>query len=978
MSSLASVLDKDLKKQTAMRLEHEQDQQRMGPGRNQREKNKKSPKKKQTQVMPDTQAQVSHQVQSSSNRSNFKDHDQQHHQADYQHVQYQTDFTSTEGYPQHHLSPPSLTQAQQRQSKVQIPRESPHLQRQSHQISPTSRGQLLHYGQNLKYQLDMSSETSSVRSYEYDCGASTASNFELAEAGSTVSGESGSRYQPQQQVSAPQGLPISPLPAPFSNSFELGHGRQARGQMDSYSILSNSCTKSSSKGGVSNAPAVPACSRSQKHVHNSKGRIRKQQKGVVSHPCPSQQNLSPNNFSRQQHYNQDTLPITPAVYSREQQLRTKHGNVYHQSQATQKHSKLPHGLTVHELKEMTRARLAAEAAAAEKQEHVRMVMRQEQSNVSDVEPSVFRRPGKESSIHSTNSFNNPDLSPQILYGSGDSQYQLHQVRRRSTENSNQHHVQPSNHTSQSWHSTQQHLVSHHNRSSGSQTMRQLHKSNMYGCQVKVNQHQPTFHNQQGQLDQRQICLDSQETASVNSFGSARGSESVQSASIIGSGLQPPPDTADGCLSFGRSWSYPAGATLREAVEKVDTPKSLSPFFESSCAVGSIGGNRRRVGSSPPGFHLGVPLEDRPLAVAEDLSLPLFETPNSNNRWANATQSDQIFNYKMTSSGYSSHICDSLSPHPIEASQGISHEMEKGTQLNLPPLSMNEVYRGMPVGNLSMSGDLPNWMAENVLLGHPLHDRDRAFSSDNLYGRSSHNRIRSFTDEASNAISNMISNDNVTKKEDIHKTIVNVPFKNDSVESLVNVTNHIFHTESPIGTNVNDEVINTNVSSGMLLFPPEVSESSKDDSKCGGAFSAVMSPIGHSIADFMRLPNHFGSFLSLNQNSSEGKNSRDSSGSDDSDKLVSRMDPEVPGYFNRKVMPAPLVAPNKDMKYGPFKPDMFGVSRVSCVDVKAREVNQGTSKVANSSVPSKFNRNRSSSKKKRVKNRKKRDDHGVSN
>jgi len=51
----------------------------------------------------------------------------------------------------------------------------------------------------------------------------------------------------------------------------------------------------------------------------------------------------------------------------------------------------------------------------------------------------------------------------------------------------------------------------------------------------------------------------------------------------------------------------------------------------------------------------------------------------------------------------------------------------------------------------------------VLLGHPLHDRDRAFSSDNLYGRSSHNRIRSFTDEASNAISNMISNDNVTKK-----------------------------------------------------------------------------------------------------------------------------------------------------------------------------------------------------------------------
>lgn len=52
-----------------------------------------------------------------------------------------------------------------------------------------------------------------------------------------------------------------------------------------------------------------------------------------------------------------------------------------------------------------------------------------------------------------------------------------------------------------------------------------------------------------------------------------------------------------------------------------------------------------------------------------------------------------------------------------------------------------------------------------------------------------------------------------KKEDVQKTMANVSFKNDSVESIVNVSNHIFHKESPIGTNVNDEVIHTNVSSG---------------------------------------------------------------------------------------------------------------------------------------------------------------------
>jgi len=897
----------DLKKQTAMRLAQEQHQQRSMVSRNPHNYHMKTPHS-QPPTTPNTQHQFQYQGNHNSTSNNYYDYYQgQQQQYGYRHpVNLQRSSMTGDDHAKRQSPQQFHQHHQQRQPKFHSPKEAPRVHRQSYQAPPpqpappppqTAQNTQLS-SQSHKWQMDMQSETSSIRSYEYDCNASSASNVELTEAGSTISAGSGTRYpQNQQNRGAVSSLaiaaaavtveagPVSPLPktlfATNSNS------RQSRPQPDALSVISGS-SKGSSKGGASHASSAiiagVSLSRPQQQQHHGQTKQRKQHKSSLSqalsseqhqHPAPPQ-NSPPKNCNRQEHQQQqqqccnailDSQCNSPTPYSQNQQQHPNQGNSQKQQPqqpsqqppqqhhhrgnsnqlqqqqhgGNQKHNKLPHGLTVHELKEMTRARLAAEAAAVEKQDHI-VVLRQQQQKQ---QPSIT-----EGSSCTTLRQSSPDKSPVP------DTYQLNRVPLDGVTAQQTRSVTPQSGTPlprQSPHSWQRrHVLSTTSNPS-------------YQSPVKHQHTTPTY--QQTQQEQRQLGLDALETTSVASFNSTLGSESGHSSSFLGAGLQPLSNSED-AMSFSRSWSYPTGSSIRDTAETPqqplpqppqDTPKgALSSFFDLPCGVGGLG-PRRRLGSSPPGYHLEVPHEDRPLTVTEELSLPMFDTPPSQQRWGGSGGVGSVNQCSMRSETEAP-----TSPSNLERYQRMAVykdprslllENQYEQQMRVTTVTSSNQNQDLVLPPLSSSAanetDLPNWVAESVLVTQhgpllsSLNDGKSA-SSDNLCSLQ-HNRQRSLTDYSNVSAENLTLMNNST----------------DMVFRGGIATPNSIGNPQPIGV--------PQPSSGQdSLFSPSyksASESGEDPpAAAGGGWGAALHPIGNSLADLLRLPSHFGSLLNLGQSS----------------------------------------------------------------------------------------------------------------
>lgn len=213
-------------------------------------------------------------------------------------------------------------------------------------------------------------------------------------------------------------------------------------------------------------------------------------------------------------------------------------------------------------------------------------------------------------------------------------------------------------------------------------------------------------------------------ASINS--STLGSESMHSMSYPKQQHPHPSYNEVEPSFFCRSWSHPAGASLGSAFEPNDTPKSMSSFFEVPVGLGSIvGSGTSRLGSSPPGFqHLSVAHEDRPLHLADDVTVSLFDTPRSS-KWSVATRSENMFSASTTPVQQSQVAAQKLFPDENNPFP----KYDACHDLILPPI-VSDTGRNAPTNN-SMSGSICNWVAESVLRNSNQQsnaDFDKGFSS----------------------------------------------------------------------------------------------------------------------------------------------------------------------------------------------------------------------------------------------------------
>lgn len=289
------------------------------------------------------------------------------------------------------------------------------------------------------------------------------------------------------------------------------------------------------------------------------------------------------------------------------------------------------------------------------------------------------------------------------------------------------------------------------------------------------------------------------------------------------------------MSFSRSWSFPAGSSnARDAPsEQVDTPKSSSSFFDlPSGATGSMG-SRRRLGSSPPGFHLEVPPEDRPLS--DELSLPMFESPTPQRWGANSLQSNS----------------DPVGVEPVSPLHQERFHRPSPYKPNMhESLSNHDSSKDLNDDDT----DLPNWVAESVLVGQTSLasslDGGRAISSDNLYSLQQNNRQRSLTDYSnisaeSTTMQCASGSDNVFRND--------IPLAHSSSVASIPIVASATSKQDGLFTSHSEG--NVNETTDEQTQPP-----------VANSWGAALNPIGHSLADLLRLPSHFGSLLNMSEDS----------------------------------------------------------------------------------------------------------------
>ena len=277
-------------------------------------------------------------------------------------------------------------------------------------------------------------------------------------------------------------------------------------------------------------------------------------------------------------------------------------------------SKLPHGLTVHELKEMTKARLQAEAAET--------MPGDENPNRNGI--SMATEGGTSSPFNGApaNSFQPVPLQMQPLQ----SQSMLPEQ--------NSYYRQPAEVSPppRAFHS-------YHHQSTPSPYDNASHDPNrMLGNQYRADSYTES----------------NWENASVTSHNSTVASDYLGSESAfssgVGGGFSQAGDDQSG-LSLNRTQSYPIPS--RES-----TPTSLpsplaSSYFDSSAAAAAMASNRQRAMTLSPRPGLSLLHEDRPGFSDDALGIPSFSSSSRQARQQLPTRSRRSFSPIMQSQGYAS-------------------------------------------------------------------------------------------------------------------------------------------------------------------------------------------------------------------------------------------------------------------------------------------------------------------------------------
>lgn len=387
-------------------------------------------------------------------------------------------------------------------------------------------------------------------------------------------------------------------------------------------------------------------------------------------------------------------------------------------------SKLPHGLTVQELKEMTRARLAAEADANKKPENKSTEASQTQN------------------VHSANT-NNVHRLEGNNNGQGWYQPQQQQQSVRGGILNQQQHVIPDLSLRQRQSSSES------NSSSIPGPIQNPHPfvPSTSLDSARSNPYQPSpFANNENQQPQQALKLNEAfENCSVNSFNSGVGSEYLGSEH---SGFHPitSPISSNSTYLGARSLSFPT-----EEIGTMKENNSLSPSIlkKHSSHEDSIR-NRRRAATVSPSF-LSQLHEDK--IVTSDIStsffpdnsdttssqppVPAFNIVRSSSSMSDSRSSPANVTTDLVSnlSGEERSWCEIFGrPSSAQTVPMLTPSWERECHENenkLLPLS-GIAERNISIGAISKNGELPNSVAESVLGPSTLHENSVLYGGGNSH------------------------------------------------------------------------------------------------------------------------------------------------------------------------------------------------------------------------------------------------------
>jgi len=675
------------------------------------------------------------------------------------------------------------------------------------------------------------SETSSLHS-DYE-----------AEVSSVVSGTSSTHYQRNNQRSnVNSSLQLSAVKVQtLSNTNSMQNHRNVFDSVEVSSVVSNSSSKASSRGGGSatslNVPASVYSRVSQQNQYVK----HKQHAEAPGHPYGNRQPQQRQIHHQQPQYQMPHPNVSTApVFPHDQQhigMKMNSSNRIYQHQFNNQ-NKLPHGLTVHELKEMTRARLAAEAAVENPNQH--SSSNQRQRATSD---SARRFYSQNTQVQQQNSRNQSDK-----------RHKNKSSLQSAVSRQGQQQMEPP----QSWQrmmTPQEQLLTkapqHHQQHRRKvQPLNQQHQQFNPNYIANIKDHH--FISSEGQhqlsqgnrLERSRPHLDSVDSASVTSFNSTIASEylgsETASTSFLGPSLK---HSSEDDMLFVRSWSFPS-------VNNVNNTIGESGTFPSTYFDGNVVGSRRRLGSSPPGFHLEVAHEDRPFTDSKEFILPRAVGPDKS---AGARTFDDLSQRSVDSSLSQSGKLHGLVPkyHNEEHSIGFS-QISSPSEIKSKESSNTNDELGSEAINrrgIPSNGELPNWVAESVLGTPLLHNQGKTLG----LAKSSVQKV-----------------DNVNVK---------------GIDGVFRAQNN------PIGF-TNENSLTSVPSNGYLYSDVSLLGRSDGGSGSWGGSASVMD--GSNIADF--LNQDFSKLLSLNTRHEESDVNNDPSVNDPfmSSSLKSRIDPEVVG------------------------------------------------------------------------------------
>eukprot|EP00978_Attheya_sp_CCMP212_P009012 scaffold21210_cov53-Attheya_sp.AAC.5 len=389
-----------------------------------------------------------------------------------------------------------------------------------------------------------------------------------------------------------------------------------------------------------------------------------------------------------------------------------------------KHSKLAHGLTVQELKEMTKARLHVETSEKTDEETPKQVHQHQQPYMQM----------NQRHLQSPKNFASHTLGSRS-FGESRNVNQPYSKNRQSPSGATAS-TPPSFIQTQVNNAPQTHpgFSAPTRLFPGSQSQFEGVGLNMQQTSnISNNTFQPIGRNRQNQCCNSKQSMDALETGSVTSVNSGLGSEYLGSESAFSSvsgRFQAPPV---GIWAGTDELPYDGDGML--------TLPSSSAMFDTS--VGGPANRRRTATMSPP--VLSNLHEDRPLNLSEyggdDLTHPVYTRSRNNtappstlsrNTLASSrgnfevtgsssfgqTPSPQNLQMNYNSSGMGDNHNNCLQVQQSSVPPQMSAEKaEAFTSGLLHPLPLGTEYRGVSSGGLSMSDDLANSMAESVLFPH---------------------------------------------------------------------------------------------------------------------------------------------------------------------------------------------------------------------------------------------------------------------